>query len=219
VSTLHTPPQSGAPPTDDLQWTPAPAPPRRSTPVAWALALIAIGVLWLLQIAGVDIRWEFALPIALVVLGAAMIALSFTGGHPGLVALGIVLTLLAIVGAVVEGPIAFGIGERVYEPTDVTEIDDGYAHGMGSMTVDLRGIALPEGTTDLDVHVTMGELRIVAPDDVTVVLDGRAVAGEVEAFGRSQSGIDAHLVAREGDSDRVLLVDASVVFGRIEVTP
>lgn len=188
-------------------------------PIGWGLVLIAAGALWLLSLAGVPIRWELVLPIALVVVGALLLVGGRWSAHGGLIGLGIVLAVAAFVVAASPAAPSVSAGDRTYRVSDVAELDPAYTLGAGTITLDLRELELPHGTTEVAAGVTMGELVVRVPADVTVEGEGRVVMGDVAAFDRSNSGVTPRLVlAEQGDADRVLVLDLSVTLGRIEVT-
>jgi hypothetical protein len=202
---------------------PSPAPvrrPRPLAPVVWGVALIAIGTGWLLELVGIAVPWEALLPVAVLVIGISLLVLSRTGGHGGLIVLGAVLTVLASVTAVVEGPFGLGVGDRYHAPTSLAQLQSDYTLGAGTLTLDLRQVPFPDGaSTSVDVRVLMGEVLVQVPDDVEVVVEGRAGMGDVTVLDLTESGIAPRLTLTTGDSARTLRLDVSVLLGSIEVTP
>ncbi len=226
VATKPPPPPTievgSAPPPSSAEWQPTASPPRRSGPVVvLATVLIAIGVLSLLATYDVGIPWEIVLPAAVIVVGLGLLAGVRTGSHGGLIVLGVFLTLFASAAVVIDGPISLRIGDRAYRPDTAAEVASEYGLGMGTMTVDLRGVDFAPGTVALDVHVAMGDLVLRVPDGVRVDLHASAAAGDLQAYDRSQSGLgpDIDEVFGPADATTTLEVDASVVFGSVEVRP
>ena len=212
-----TPPPSGG-------WQPSPAPerPGRSGPsVVLATLLIAIGVLALLATFDVAIRWDLVLPSALVVLGAGLLLGARQGGHGGLIVLGVFLTLFASAAVAVDGTVSFTVGDRTFRPAAATAVADSYGLGIGNLTVDLRDVAFDRATVPLDVHVTLGDLVLRVPDDVRVQVHAHATAGDIRVFDRSQDGLgpDIDAVFGPASASTTLDVDATVVFGSVEVRP
>lgn len=202
---------------------PTPTPPARSRPLApvvWGAALIAVGTGWLLELLGVPVPWEALLPVAVIAVGVSLLVLSRTGSHGGLIVLGAVLTVLASVAAVGDGPFGVGMGERYHAPTSIADLETGYSLGAGTLTLDLRQVPLSaDTTTEVDVRVLMGEVLVQVPEDVEVIVEARAGMGDVTVFGQTQSGIDPRLNVTQGDSPQVLRLHLSVLMGSIEVTP
>jgi hypothetical protein len=217
-----TPPPWSPPPTGRDEpppaWHPPDEPPRRRRPVGLGLVLIAVGVLWMLSLAGIDLRWEIVLPAALVVVGLLVVLSPTWGGGDGLIGLGIVLAILALVLAV-PSPAAFSAGDRTIAVTDVADLEARYGLGAGTMTLDLRELELPTGTTEVRAGVNLGELVVLVPPDVTIAGEGRVAMGEVERFGRASGGIAprAELASPGDDADRILELDLRVGLGQIEV--
>jgi hypothetical protein len=196
----------------------APEPRDRSRPIGLALVLIGVGVLWLLALAGVSLPWELVVPAALVVTGALVLLSPLWGGGSGLVGFGIALAIFALVVAV-PSPAAISAGDRTIAITDVADLEDRYGLGAGTMTLDLRGLQLPPGTTEVVAGVNLGELVVVVPPDVTVTGEGRVFLGEVEHFDRTSSGVAPRASFSEAgdDADRVLELRLRVGLGQIEV--
>ena len=180
--------------------------------------LIGVGVVWLLALAGVSLPWELVVPAALVVTGALVLLSPLWGGGSGLVGFGIVLAILALVVAV-PSPAAISAGDRTIAITDVADLEDRYGLGAGTMTLDLRGLELPPGTTEVTAGVNLGELVVVVPSDVTVTGEGRVFLGEIEHFDRTSSGVAPRASFSEAgdDADRVLELRLRVGLGQIEV--
>jgi predicted membrane protein len=65
----------------------------------------------------------------------------------------------------------------------------------------------------------IGNLLVRIPENVTVQVDGRAGAGEVNLFGTKNQGSSVHdeTIAPGTDAKRVLVLDAHVGLGGVEV--
>lgn len=206
---------------EPTQVSPAADPRSRPlAPIAWGTALVILGGMWFLEVAGVDMPWEALLPLAVVAVGIGLLLLARTGAHGGLIVLGAILTVLASFAAIVEGPVGFGMGERAYSPTSVSELERSYTLGAGQLVLDLRQLSIPDGVSvPVDVRLNMGEVVVRVPADVEVMVEARAGMGDVTVFGRSQSGIDARVVTTDGGpASRTIELDVSVAMGNIEVT-
>jgi hypothetical protein len=218
----RTPPPAGA--------TPSPPPSEhrepqathgaQARPIGWALAMIGAGVLWLLALAGVNIDWQLVLPIAVIAIGVVLL----TGGRhvarSGLIGLGIMLTIIALVLSVTPMQVSITAGDRTHTITDLTELEPSYSLGAGTLTLDLRDLELPEGTTELDASVSMGELVVRVPEDVTVTGTGHTIAGEVDGFGRTTAGIATRRTLNQAGVEDAPILDLRLRtgLGRIEVT-
>jgi hypothetical protein len=233
-----TPPGGYAAPSDPgssaagtADWSPAPtgagwsaptgsgAPePHHRRPVGLALVLITVGVVWLLALAGVSLPWELLVPGALVVTGVLVLLSSRWRGGNGLIGFGIALAIFALVVAV-PSPAALSAGDRTIAVTDVADLEDRYGLGAGTMTLDLRELDLPPGTTEVRAGVNLGELVVVVPPDATITGEGRVFLGEIEHFDRTSGGVAPRAALSEpgDDADRILDLRLRVGLGQIEV--
>lgn len=59
----------------------------------------------------------------------------------------------------------------------VEDLDDSYGHAFGQLSLDLRGMTFPEGTTEVTVSVAFGSAEIFVPRDVPVRIEGRTLFG------------------------------------------
>lgn len=186
-------------------------------PVGWGLALIAVGVLWLLSLAGVDLRWEFILPVSLIVMGL-LVAVGVRGGG-GLISVGVVVTVIAVSGSLLPAPGIVSAGDRAYTVVGTADLQPSYRLGAGTLTLDLRELDLPVGTTEVEATVSFGELIVRVPPGVTIDGDADVTAGESDVFGQVRNGLNPDLpLSDPGATDRVLDLDLGVGFGRIEVS-
>lgn len=197
--------------------TAAPRRARGVAPLLWGGAMIVVGVLWLLQMLGLDVPWSAIGPIGVIAVGLALLAGARTGTHGGLIALGIVLTILSAITVTFHGP--FDVGDRTYRPTSVAELPEAYELGVGNLVVDLRDVDFPADDTELTVRLNVGDLRILLPDDVIVAVDSTIGVGELRVLDRRQSGFGPHIQLFDdppGDSG-VLTLRTSVGVGNVEV--
>jgi hypothetical protein len=191
--------------------------------VVLGVLLVLIGLGWLLDTLGaVDIRWAMILPAALVVIGVALLATAHRGGSGGLVAAGIVVSVLLLLSSVLSFPLTgrlAGIGDVDQRPADAAEVEDGFGLGIGSLTVDLRDVALRDAPTTIEAGVGIGELVVYVPDSTTIAVHARAGAGEVVVEGEARSGVGVDLRQRiDGpDDEPTLTLEASVGIGKVEV--
>lgn len=172
------------------------APEERSRPPLATLVLggllVLIGAGWLLETLGVaEVPWGALLPVVLVVIGLALLIGARTGRHGGLVALGMVLTVLLAFSSSFNITLAGGVGERVVRLVTASDLRDEYRLAMGTMTLDLSGLAgrLPAGGSALEASVGMGELVVIVPAGVEVRANGEVGAGDLELLDKTWSGL------------------------------
>lgn len=203
---------------------PAPPPPSAGRPsgaLVLGVALVAAGVLWLAHTLGASLpAWDVVLSVALIASGAALVAGARSGAHGGLIALGVALTLALSAGSAVDADFDGGFGERTERPVAVAETADGYRHWFGSLTVDLRNLELPQGTTTVDLSVVFGSLSVRLPEDVAVRVRSSVVLGRVDVLGQEVNGVDresTHTSDGYAEAERRLSLDISAVLGSAEV--
>jgi hypothetical protein len=136
-------------------------------------------VLWLLSLTGVTIAREIVLALAMIAIGVLLLAGGRLIARSGLIGLGVVTGVLALALSVTPESMLFSAGDRTHTVTDIADLDANYRLGAGSLTIDLRGLELPAGTTEVTAGVSMGELIIHVPPEATVEGEGRAAPGEV----------------------------------------
>lgn len=206
---------------------PAPEPPSKPVPIARlfvGVLLVGLGVVWLLDAVGaVDVDWDVLLPAALIVVGLASIVTAWQGrGRGGLIALGVVLTVVLTLTTVVRIPLSGGVGDRVERPTSLEATTDPFELAVGKLMVDLNDMTWgPEvpGEVRVEAAVGIGELVVlVGPDFACVSVHAEAGVGELDVFGERRSGM-----APEYRTDAVclaaplLVLDLSVGLGQVEV--
>jgi predicted membrane protein len=114
-----------------------------------------------------------------------------------------------------------GIGERDYHPAQVSDIpSDGYELGIGQLVVDLRDIPWQKGQTiPVKSDLGIGQMIVSVPENVCVVTDATAKAGEIVVRGSSDDGVDVQTEQNHptGKAPRLEL-DGSIQFGQVVVT-
>jgi hypothetical protein len=202
---------------------PAPTPPPRPFPVARLLTgvfLLLLGLGWLLDsLDVVHLDWQAVLPVALILLGVTLAAAAWRGGgHGGLIALGIVLTVVLTVGTVVDLPLGGGIGDRTERPQSVNALDDRYELLIGKLTLDLTLLPLTSDTQELvRAQVGMGELIVIVPESMRMPpIQAKAGIGEVQLFDRTEGGL-AVKDDEPGESGAPVRLELSVGIGQVEV--
>lgn len=185
--------------------------------------LVLIGLMWLLERTGaIDISVTAVLGLATLVIGVSLMLLARDGSHAGLVVLGTIVALFALLTAMApfEG-FQGGVGERVIEVISVDDIRPDYNLALGELTLDLRAIDdIAPGST-LTASVGMGELTVRVPPGIELSVDARAGAGELDIMGETTGGIglDERFETPGFDSNSPgLTLDLQAFTGRVEVT-
>ena len=183
--------------------------------------LVLIGTGWLLEAADIaDVPWRALLPSALILIGLGLVVAARTARHGGVIALGVVLTVAVGAASAVEVladiPISGGIGDE--RSTVTGQIDDEYRHAIGKYVVDLRSGEVPAAGDDTKISLGIGELVVIVPDGVDLVIDARAGIGNVILFGDESAGVGPDLEYTTPEAgDAVLRLDIDVAIGQVEV--
>jgi hypothetical protein len=183
--------------------------------------LLLGGALWLLSSLDViDISLTAVLPVALIVVGLALVIGSRTGRHSGLIVAGAILTIMLVFASSFDIRLQGGVGRRDFAPKSVAELEPEYRLAMGEMTIDLRDLALsPDSRITVLASVGMGQLVVRVPPDVRVHVHATAGAGQVALFGEESNGLDAELTTplRAGPGHPALTLELSVGLGQVDV--
>ena len=187
-ATVEAPPPRVPPP-------PGPRPGAGATVLG--LGLIAAGGLWLLTVLGVDVPIRTLAPVALIVIGVAVVVAAVRGEQDGVVGLavfvGVWLTIAAVLTTTVGAPLAGGVGDREVAPATAAELEEEYRLVAGTLVIDIRDVVLDEGTTSLALSTVLGQVELVVPDEVAVRVDASVVAGQIDVLDDVVDGVSIDL--------------------------
>jgi predicted membrane protein len=185
------------------------------------LTLLAVGVIWFLDASNVmSVSWYAVFAIVLTVVGLGLVIGSFTGEHGGLIALGVVLTVMLTVSAWADIRFEGGLGDREIVPAAIEHLEPDYRIVAGTLTLDLRQIDFPDGETRVEARVGAGELIVLVPQNLAVDVNWRVAAGDATVFNQQQSGVllEDHANTQGYDeAGQRLHLDLIVTTGTIEV--
>jgi hypothetical protein len=200
-----------------------PAPPRfRPAPgrILLSVILIAVGSAWLLDAIGViEVSWGALLPSALIVVGLALIAGARSGRHGGLIALGVVLTVLLGLASSLNVPLTAGVGNRTYTPGTTEDLPSRYRLAFGSLEVDLRGMQISAPVVRVEAQVGFGQLVVRVPNGVALEVHGRVSGGQFVVLGEERNGLNVEDTVRVAGAgaQATLVLDLSAGFGSVKV--
>ena len=160
---------------------PTQRPRSRLTPVVIGLAVLAAAAAGALAATGVEWMTPARIAaVALAVIGFGLIIGAFLRRGYGLM---VVLAPLAgfVILASLIGPVEFdrgAMGEHVWAPATAADLASDYKITMGSGTLDLRHLPLTEDRK-VDVHVQMGDFRVLVPESMRLHTTCNARMGDV----------------------------------------
>ena len=221
------------PPGGHTTWAPAytnPPAPRPSKKdrgpklfgITLAFIALALGVLGLVDVAGVPVVDADYPALALAVIGTMLVWGAVAGPPGGLILLGLIASLaLAVTSA--AGVYGWDEPDRItYAPVSAAAVQDSYTFFAGATTVDLTRVADLEDLDDrtLDIRGEAGEIRVIVPEGLDVEVDARiGVGGEIEVDGAREDGRSPELrtTIDGGDDAPDLTLDIDLTVGSIDV--
>ncbi|WP_028473375.1 PspC domain-containing protein [Nocardioides alkalitolerans] len=207
----------------------APRPPnplRRGPLLFWftlALAALAVGVLGVVDVAGVDVPASAYPALALGVVGSLLVVGAFYGRAGGLILVGLVLAVATAGTMAVER-----LTDRTQEatPLSAAQVDDRYWLGAGETVLDLGEVADPAELAGRSIRVEggVGRIEVVLPEGVDVAVSTQVGLGSATVLDRESEGDDVALNeaydapgTTPGFDDDALVLDVSLGLGEVEV--
>jgi phage shock protein PspC (stress-responsive transcriptional regulator) len=154
------------------------------------------------------------------VIGVAMVAMSFAGGAAWLALPALALAIPAGAVAASDFELDGGYGQRSWRPLSFGSVPaGGYEHAVGEATVDLRELPWRRGSSlSLEANQGIGHLRVLVPENVCVQVDGHVDGGAIYLRGDESGGADYEMsTAPPPGPAPTLRLDAELGFGLIEV--
>ena len=201
----------------------APRDPRRRGPILFwfTLALIAlgIGVLGMLDVAGLAVADPAYPAVAVGITGVMLLVGAFYGRAGGLILLGL-LTTVGLAGATAadnwEGT------NRHETPDTASEVQNKYDFGAGELTIDLTEVVDVSNLDGraIDIEGGAGEIEVIVPDGMDVEVDAQVGGpGDISLFGDHSSGIGSDMTRQHdgGPNAPDIRIDAQMGVGSITV--
>jgi phage shock protein PspC (stress-responsive transcriptional regulator) len=149
--------------------------------------------------------------------GVGLIAAGLLGGPRWLMLPAVVLVLPLGVVTAAGIDLHGGVGHRDYRPATVADLRPEYRIGAGDLNLDLVGMALPPGRTNVKLVVGVGAARVRLPHGTCASTDAQIGAGATDLPDGSQHGFDVTAAGAPRDARSVLHVDAQVGVGYLRV--
>jgi predicted membrane protein len=184
---------------------------------ALGLLLVGAGILWILQVADV-VDLAYATWIGVILIGIGFALALVRGGYAFLVLVGILVVLAGIPSLVVDGDVLEGgIGDAEEAPESSFELGP-FRQGIGKLTVDLTDPGLELDGRTVEASVGIGDLLVLVPVGTDASVDAHVGAGNVDAFGENENGVDVRLETISGTSGtQEVDLELEVGIGNIRV--
>lgn len=144
---------------------------------------IALRSGWISVGAGID----NVLAIALIGIGAVLLLGARFGRPFGFLGLGAVLFALLAGASFVGGKWGDGVGQRAYQPKSLSELQNRYRLGAGTINLDLTKLDFTKTPRVIDVGLGAGAVAIEVPANATVAVSTTTRGGEVTLFGKTDN--------------------------------
>lgn len=184
--------------------------------VLGALALVG-GVAALVAALAGGIGAQAVLAVAVIVVGAGVIAGAYLGRVMGLATVGVVLALGLTAVTLLDVPLDGGFGQTEWTPAGAADLEDEYRLTAGEATLDLRGLDLDTGPHEVEASVAFGSLRVLVPPDAGIVAEGSVTAGDLRVLGDSDEGLGSDVTVSTVGEEPDITLTAEVGFGELRV--
>ncbi|GAB7040560.1 MULTISPECIES: PspC domain-containing protein [Catenuloplanes] len=214
---------------------PPAAPPRQRPPkrpkersplfgATLSAILVAIGVLTIIDLSNVASPTAAAyFAVVLGIIGVGMLIGTKWGRGRGLIAPGLVAALALGISVAAEAD-GYEQGSRttVWKPQNMNELSVRQSASFGEATLDLRALDFTGLEKATSVELGAGDLTVLLPPNVDVVVDIELGAGSAEVFGRTMDGMGADErfedLGLDGAGGGKLELTVSNGAGEVEVT-
>ncbi len=167
-----------------------------------ATAFVAVGGLAAMDTLGIlhPSVSEYLL-LVLGVIGLGLLVGSVVGRARWLIIPGLLLVPVVLVTSLVTVPLASSFGEFHVAPDGAESLNDSYVYGGADVTFDLRNMTNLGADDAATIELGAGQLTVVAPPDLNLVVDAEIAAGDFEVT--ASPGVPAG--SDPGDASGVLV--------------
>jgi Cell wall-active antibiotics response LiaF, C-terminal len=220
-----TPPDPTNPPqTPTSTRAPGPTrdPHRRFSGFVVSLALVATGILGMIDLAGANVAASAYVAVPLAIVGLGLIVRAWYGRGWSLAIIGAVLALGLVMVTGVEQVGAAATTSSTWRPLTVDQVNASYIAKSGNTILDLSSVDFTGQSKNIRVSLDAGNLTVVVPSKVDVQAEARVNIGNAVVFGERWGGIgqSTHTVTdvgSDGPGGGALVLHATVNVGNVEV--
>jgi hypothetical protein len=189
--------------------------------VVVSIAIIAVGLLGLLDLTGTPIVASAYVAVPLTVIGAGLVIGAWFGRARWLIAVGAVLCVA--LGITTASEQLNGVRRSAdWRPTSIEQLDSRYTIGIGNAMLDLSLLDFAGYSKTVEVSVDVGDLTIIVPPNVDVRAETSVDVGDATVFGTNWGGIGQSTRTvtdngADGPGGGELVIRATVDVGNVEV--
>ena len=147
-----------------------------------ALFVYAGAAVMLDRLDAVDMDIGVFFAIALAITGTGLLVSAFAVPARGLIFLGVLLCVPALLLAGADVRWGTGVGEVRVSVTDTEDLADEYRHGVGQMVVDLRHLDPDRTDHSVELSLGVGEMLVYVPDNIFTTADLSVGAGNIRVW-------------------------------------
>ena len=205
---------------------PAPKPPRsRLGGLVFSAMLVVLGVIALIDLTRGSVPGSVYIAAALGTVGLGLVLGAWIGRARGLIALGIILSLLLAMSSASDHVRTHNwghMGNITWTPETTGEIQSSYKQGAGDITLDLSKIDFTDHHVTTSVDSGAGNLTIILPDKVDATVTAKVFAGNADVLDESWDGISnpARTITDagpDGPGGGTVTIDVDLTAGNLEV--
>ena len=147
-----------------------------------ALFVYAGAAVMLDRLDAIDMDIGVFFAIALAITGTGLVVSAFAVPARGLIFLGVLLCVPALLLAGADVRWGTGVGEVRVSVTDTEDLADEYRHGVGQMVVDLRHLDPDRTDHSVELSLGVGEMLVYVPDNILTTADLSVGAGNIRVW-------------------------------------
>jgi phage shock protein PspC (stress-responsive transcriptional regulator) len=147
--------------------------------------------------------------------GLTLIAAGLLGGPRWIILPVVIVVLPLAVVSALNIDLTGGVGQHRYGPKTAADLQSKYRVGIGQVDLDLRGVTLPAGQTEVHLSVGMGEARVRMPAGACAATAAKIGVGAADIPKRADEGAD--ITINHPNQRAQLVVRADIGVGHLQI--
>ena len=167
----------------------------------------------------IDVTAKGIVGVLLAIVGTGLVVGAWLGRARWLIFPGLGLALILITVAYVPFNEGGGFGEVDWSPSTLRRVQPTYEHSAGQAVLDLTEVNFGSRARSVDVRLGFGELLVLVPEDINVVVDAEIQGGQMMIFGQVDDGWDIEETVESAGAKNSgpLRLHTQVTFGELTV--